>query len=211
MAVNIVRRRYMSDGVTWLPESFSEGFCVAFCEGVSLEDFILRLGGNIDRSLMLTREQVEAIDLASRYPEMNELESYDLNEDELRDTAFMHPDAEIIRMGCISGWAYAIQSFGSYLSSPVTARQASRDTRYISFGQTVNMAAWVQYAVDGELVNSFDPLHPVGGSSEGIRVEGLEDSHDPAFSVLTQMEERFHLEIPRSTDIQPMMTVCVGR
>ncbi|WAU78387.1 DUF6461 domain-containing protein (plasmid) [Streptomyces sp. Qhu-G9] len=201
----------MSDGVQWLPNSFSNGFCVAFCEEVTPNDFIFRLGGSPDRSLMLTREQAEAIDLASRYPDENDLESYDLNEDELKETGFLRSDAEVIRVGSANGWAFAIQSFGSFLSDSSIAREASRDGRYISFSRTVNMAAWVQYALHGELINSFDPIHPDAGGGEGIQTEGLDLSDDPASAILAQLEGRFNLEVPRTIEVQPLTTISLHR
>ncbi|MGV9913397.1 DUF6461 domain-containing protein [Streptomyces tendae] len=199
----------MSDGIQWLPESFSEGFCVAFCEGVTAEEFILKIGGDPNRCLMLTREQAESIDLASRYPEEEDLESYDLDADELRETGFLRSDVEVLRIGSTHGWAFAIQSFGAYLSDASIARKVSRGSRYISFSQTVNMAAWVQYVIDGRVINSFDPVHPVAGPTEGLRVDELEDA--PTFAILTQLEERFHLDVPKATDVQPLMTVSLRR
>ncbi|MGV9967633.1 DUF6461 domain-containing protein [Streptomyces olivaceus] len=199
----------MSDGMQWLTRSFSEGFCVAFREGASPEEFIVTIGGDPTRSLMLTRAQAESIDLASRYPDEGDLESYNLDTDELRATGFLQPDVEVIRVGSFNGWAFAIQSFASFLSDSVVAREASRGSRYISFSQTVNMAAWVQYAVDGDLVNSFDPIHPVAGPADGLYVDEL--GQDATSAVLLQLEERFRLGVPSSTDVQPLMTVSLSR
>ncbi|MEU6455024.1 DUF6461 domain-containing protein [Streptomyces sp. NPDC047065] len=201
----------MNDGVQWLPGSYSEGFCVAFCEKETSEGFIRRLGGNPAHCLMLTREQAEAVDLAGRYPEESDLEHCDLEEDDLRSAGFLIPEGEVIRVGSANGWAFAIQSFGSFLSDPSVAREASRGSRYISFGRTVNMAAWVQYAVDGDLINSFDPIHPVAGPSEGIDVEELQESADPTSVVLAQLEGRFQLETPRMTEFAPLLTATLGR
>ncbi|MDL2082204.1 DUF6461 domain-containing protein [Streptomyces sp. GXMU-J15] len=202
----------MSDGVNWLLDSYSEGFCVAFCEGVTQEEFIRRIGGDPAHTLMLTRAQAEAINLAGRYPEMSDLEYYDLDDDELRESGFMEPGAEIVRTGRISEWAFAIQSFGAFLSESQIARQGSHGTRYVSFGRTVNMAAWVQYAIDGELMNSFDPLHPPRGRSlAGLQINELGNSDDPASAVLAHLEERFHIAIPIDADEQSLLTISLRR
>ncbi|MFL9659563.1 DUF6461 domain-containing protein [Streptomyces sp. PB17] len=199
----------MSDGMLWLPDSFSEGFCVAFCEGVSPEEFVLKVGGDPNLALTLTREQAESIDLAARFPDEANLEYHDLDEAELREKGFLRSDAEVIRVGYFNGWTFSLQSFGTFMSNPAIALKASRSSRFISFSLTVNMAAWVQYAVGGNMINSFDPLHPVAGPAEGLHVDDLEDA--PAFATLAQLQERFHLAVPRTTDVQPLMTVALTR
>ncbi|MFH9439021.1 DUF6461 domain-containing protein [Streptomyces rochei] len=199
----------MSNGIQWLRHSFEEGFCVAFCEEITPEDFIRRIGGDPSKSLELTREQAEVIDLASRYPEEEDLESHDLDADELREIGFLRPDIEVLRVGSANGWAFSLQSFGSFMSDSGIARKASRGSRYISFTQTVNMASWVQYAVDGILINSFDPIHPVAGPAKGLQIDAL--GENPSAAMLAQLEERFRLEVPKDTDHQPLKTVALSR
>jgi hypothetical protein len=200
----------MSDGLQWLCASFPEGFSVAFCEEVTPEDFIRRMGADPARSLTLTRDQAEAIELCSRYPDEDSLEFHDLNEEELRELGFIRPDAEVLRFGQISGWAFAIQSFGSYATNRSIGLEVSRSTRFVSFTRTVNMASWVQYFVNGEVVNSFDPIHPVAGAAGGIATESLAESEDPASTMLTLLEQEFSLEIPRATDFEPLTSVVFG-
>lgn len=200
----------MSDGLQWLRASFPEGFSVAFCEGATPEDFIRRLGADPDGSLMLTRDQAEAIELCSRYPEEGSLEFHDLDEEELRELNFLRPNAEVLRFGAIAGWAFAIQSFGSYATNRSVGLEVSRATRFVSFTRTANMASWVQYFVNGEVVNSFDPIHPVAADATGISVEGLAEAEDPASTVLTRLEQDFSLEIPRATDFEPLKSAVFG-
>ncbi|MEU6230956.1 DUF6461 domain-containing protein [Streptomyces sp. NPDC047042] len=200
----------MSDGLQWLRTSFPEGFSVAFCEKVTPEDFIRRMGADPDGALMLTRDQAEAIDLCSRYPDENSLEFHDLDAEKLRELDFLRPNAEVLRFGSIAGWAFAIQSFGSYATNRSIGLEVSRSTRFVSFTRTANMASWVQYFVNGEVVNSFDPIHPVAGAVGGISVEGLAESEDPTSTVLARLEQEFSLEIPRATDFEPLESVVFG-
>ncbi|WP_231157106.1 DUF6461 domain-containing protein [Streptomyces sp. CNZ748] len=200
----------MSDGLVWLQESFPEGFTVAFCEGLSPQGFIEALGGELNSTLMLTRDQSEAIELYGHFPEDTDLEAFDLDKEELNDMGFLRPDTAVLRFGAVNNWAFAIQSFGSFAAAPGVALHASAGRRYISFSRTANMACWFQYVIDGEVANSFDPLHPVQGRAGGLAVEEISVSDDPVSAVLCCLESQLSLSIPKSSDFDYRIAAAFG-
>ncbi|MCX5057129.1 DUF6461 domain-containing protein [Streptomyces sp. NBC_00452] len=201
----------MHDGLRWLPGSFPEGFSVTFCEGLSGLDLLQRLGANPECALSLRRDQAEIIDIYNRSPESVDLDSFDLDEDELNDKGFLERGIEVVRAGENGRWAFTIQSFGAYSATTRRAKSVSQGTRFISFNRTVNTASWVQYALNGHLIQSFDPLHPQMNTPGGVPFPGLVKAEDPGMRVLQVLEESLGLSIPRSSNQTGLLSVPLGR
>jgi hypothetical protein len=201
----------MSDGLRWLPESFPEGFSVTFCEGLSGLEVLERMGADPECVLSLTRDQAEILEMCNRSTESVALDPFDLDEEELRHCGFLERDIEVVRAGEIEGWAFTIQSFGAYSTTARRAKNASRGTRFVSFTRTVNTASWMRYAVDGVLVQSFDPLHPKSGDAGGVAFPGLGGAADPGMRVLEVLEEALGLRAPQSLDFDPLLSASLTR
>ncbi|MGA5128754.1 DUF6461 domain-containing protein [Streptomyces olivoreticuli] len=195
------------DGVTWLTESYSEGFAVVFCAGETAEGLLRSIGAHGARVRALSREQAEAIDLFNRYQDESDLESAGLDQEELEADGFLVDGGEVARVGEIAGWAYAIESFGAALTGREVVEHAAVGTRLIGFRRTVNTASWVTYAVDGRVVSSYDPLHP-DQAVDGLAVEGLAEAPDPTGRVLEELEA-WGLRVPRSSDFEELPAVRV--
>ncbi|MER5876198.1 DUF6461 domain-containing protein [Streptomyces sp. NPDC001910] len=200
----------MSDGLLWLLESFPEGFSVSFMEGVQPEVFIQTLGGEPEHTLALTRDQAEAIEMHARHPDAIDLDTYDLDEEEMMTNGFIRPGVEVLRFGKAGTWAFAIQSFGSYATSNQLPFHASLGRRFISFSRTTNTACWVQYIVDGTVASSFDPLHPKEGTEDGFSITEIATSEHPDIATLRYLERQFSLEVPKSSDFRPLRAAAFG-
>ncbi|MEU1131080.1 hypothetical protein ABZ383_14660 [Streptomyces sp. NPDC005900] len=199
----------MSDGLRWTLQAYPEGFSVSFTKGLDAARLIDRIGPRNASTLLLSREQAEAIDLFNHHPDETDLESVELDEEECRNLGFIDRNVHILRIGEIEGWAFALQSFDTYAASRRIAELASATTRHIAFSCTSNADVWVQYSVDGAVVDSFDPLYPPRTSEGGLNIRGLEGAADPIASVLTHLESTEGLSIPREADFTSLPSIAV--
>ncbi|MET8684516.1 DUF6461 domain-containing protein [Streptomyces sp. NPDC004732] len=186
----------MNNGLLWLPSAYSEGFSVAFCAGESAQGMLAKMGADPAHMIALSGGEAEAIEMHNFEPDDTDLESIDLDVTELQEHGFLGPDAVILRAGSFDGWAFAIQSFGTYATDARMNERISVETQCISYSRTVNADTWVQYAKHGEIVDSFDPFVPGAADPDWLDLDELAAAHDENAYVLGRLESHFNLYVP---------------
>ncbi|WSP77629.1 DUF6461 domain-containing protein [Streptomyces sp. NBC_01236] len=116
-----------------------------------------------------------------------------------------------MRAGSVEGWSFAIQASVSYVCARSYLRTLARGTRVVAVNMDVNIRQRVEYAVDGHILSSFDPISP----HDDIGVEPSALAWPPGevmgpTEVLGQIEARFGLWVPRNSENQRLPTAALS-
>lgn len=136
----------------------------------------------------------------------------DMDEEALEALGFLRPEANaIIRAGSVEGWSFAIQASTSYVSARNYLPTLSQGTRVVAVTMDVNITQRVEYAVDGRVLSSFDPIFPgddIGADPSALAWPAGEPM-DPA-EVLEQTGARFGLWVPQDSENQRLPAAALS-
>ncbi|WP_030598840.1 DUF6461 domain-containing protein [Streptomyces fulvoviolaceus] len=194
----------MTDGLRWVFEAYPFGCSLLFCEGLTPEEVLVRLGARRESVCPLTRTEAQVVEVRNAADEPFDLDHLeDLDVAAVEELGFLRRETDaVVRAGAIQGWSFAIQASTSYVSARNYLFDLSRGTRVVVAGMDVNATQRVAYAVDGQVLSAFDPGIPVyddgtdppalGWPSDG---EGM-----TPLQVLGQLETRFGLWVPKDSE-----------
>ncbi|WP_431789174.1 hypothetical protein HLK56_32005 [Streptomyces sp. G9] len=194
----------MTDGLRWILEAYPFGYSLIFCEDLTPEEVLERLGAQRESVFPLTRVEAQEIEVRNAADEPYDLDHLDdLNVEAVEELGFLRRETDaVVRAGSVEGWAFAIQASTSYISARNYAPTLSRGTRLIAVSRDVNAMQRVEYAVDGRVLSSFDPGIP--GSDDGAEPSALAWPSDgegmSSSQVLEHLESQFGLWVPKDSE-----------
>ena len=194
----------MTDGLRWVAEAYPFGYSLVFCEGLTPEEVLRRLGARRESLFPLTRHEAQEIEVRNAMDEpfgLDHLE--DLNVEAVEELGFLRRSVDtVMRAGSIEGWAFAVQASTSYVSAVDYLPALSSGSRVLAASCDVNATQRVEYAVDGQVLSSFDPGIPA--YDDGVDPSVLAwppgaGSMSPP-QVLEYLESRFGLWVPKDSE-----------
>lgn len=193
------------DGVRWLETGgdFEFGYWVLFAHGLEPAELVRRLSPVTLVDAAVAREGV----------------------DEVEDVY----GGVVVRAGAAAGWAFGVVEGGPVgRPSGKAVAALSRGTMAVELWRTVNADTYFAFAEQGRTVCCFEPglEHARAGSDPdrllpALRDAGLvlpdgstpfehgEDVPEPTMRVLTMVEVRFGLDLPRRTVLTDALTAGV--
>ncbi|MGW0822522.1 DUF6461 domain-containing protein [Streptomyces sp. NPDC002845] len=196
----------MTDGLRWVFEAYPFGYSLIFCEDLTPEEVLQRLGARRESVFPLTRTEAQEIEVRNAADEPYDLDHLDdLDVEAVEERGFLRRETDaVIRAGAIEGWSFAIQASTSYVSSRGYLPELSRDTRVIAASRDVNAVQRVEYAVDGRMLSSFDPGMPAYDDGADPAAFGWPSESEGMSSpqVLEYLESRFGLWVPKDSEGQ---------
>jgi hypothetical protein len=192
----------MTEGLRWVSEAYPFGFSLVFCENLSPQEVLGRLGARRGSVFPLTRREAQEIEVRNAADEPYDLDHLDgLDVAAVESLGFLRRETDaVIRAGEIQGWGFAIQASTSYLSAVNRLPALSRGTRVIAVGRDVNAVQRVDYAVDGRVLSSFDPGLPAYDDGADPSALGRPKEEMSSSRVLEWLESRFGLWLPRDSE-----------
>ncbi|MFF0015150.1 DUF6461 domain-containing protein [Streptomyces sp. NPDC005374] len=193
----------MTDGLRWVSDAYPFGYSLVFCEGLTPEEVLRRLGARLGSLFPLTRHEAQEIEVRNSMDEPFDLDHLeDLDVERVEELGFLRRSVDaVVRAGTIEGWAFAVQASTSYVSAVGYLPALSRGTRVVTACRDVNAVQRVEYAVDGRVLSSFDPLIPAyddGAEPSALGPpfrEGMESAQ-----VLEELATRFGLWLPKNSE-----------
>lgn len=194
----------MTDGLRWVFEAYPFGYSLVFCEELTPEEVLERLGARRGSVFPLTRVEAQEIEVRNAADEPYDLDHLDdLDVEAVEELGFLEPSVDaVLRAGAIEEWSFAIQASTSYVSSRVYLPELSRGTRVIAVSRDVNATQRVEYAVDGRVLSSFDPGIPAYDDGADPSAFGWPAGGEGMSSVqvLEYLESRFGLWVPKESE-----------
>ncbi|GAA2662390.1 DUF6461 domain-containing protein [Streptomyces vastus] len=193
----------MTDGLRWVYEAYDFGYSLVFCEDLTPEEVLERLGARRESVFPLTAFEAREIETRNAADEPYDLDHLDdLDVEAVEELGFLRPSTNaVIRAGSIEGWAFAIQASVSYVSAVSYLPTLSRGIRVIAVSRDVNAVQRVEYAVDGRVLSSFDPLFPAyDDGAEPLALGWPSGERMSPTQVLEQLESRFGLWVPKDSE-----------
>ncbi|WP_328499793.1 DUF6461 domain-containing protein [Streptomyces sp. NBC_00457] len=205
----------MTDGLRWVFEAYPFGYSLIFCERLTPEEVLVRLGARRESVYPLTREQAQEIELRNAADEPYDLDHLDdLDVEAVEELGFLQPEADaVVRAGSIEGWTFAIEASTSYVSARAYLPALSRGTRVIAISRDVNATQRMEYAVDGRILSSFDPGIPAyndGAEPSALAWPSSASGGMTSPQVLEQLESGFGLWIPKASEGQPLPAAALS-
>ncbi|MEU6347926.1 DUF6461 domain-containing protein [Streptomyces sp. NPDC047072] len=165
--------------LSWVEEAYPLGYTLLFCEGLTPEEVLQRLGARRESLYPLTRVEAQEIEVRNSMDEPFELDHPDV--ETLEELGFLRRSVDaVVRAGAIEGWAFAIQASTSYVTTRNFLPTLCADTRVLVVSRDINAVRGVAYAVEGRVLPDLD----LG---------------DPA-RVLEHLERRFGLWVPEESE-----------
>jgi hypothetical protein len=126
--------RYM-----WVEESYWQAACVTFVRGASVDEVMDRFGGDPDTAEWMTLR--EAVDSSA---------SSDYADD----------DCQIILADAVGEWVVVVEENGFQATLPEVVKKVSTGAQMVSVFWNVNSDSQFTYAVNGQVITTFDLVFP---------------------------------------------------
>ncbi|MEU1106652.1 DUF6461 domain-containing protein [Streptomyces tibetensis] len=194
------------------------GYCAVFARGIAPAELLARAGGGALRPVVLTRTQADHIEALGEDIDEDDVPEVDF--DQLQDSGVLASDGPVLRAGEHDGWAFVIESEGSYLAADDVVKSVSRETVALSLRDSESGSCWISYAEDGEIISSFDPLFP--DSDHGARPEVLEqltghvaainngDRADAYANAVRAIQRRLQCTVPPEADESRVLMIKIA-
>ncbi|MGW0602069.1 hypothetical protein ACWD11_33795 [Streptomyces sp. NPDC002776] len=190
----------MTDGLRWVYEAYPYGYSLGFCEALTPEEVLERLGVQRESVFPLTAREAREIETRNAADEPNDLDHLDdLDVEAVEELGFLRPSTNaVIRAGSTAteGWSVAIQASVSYVSAvsylprspgaPASSRRAWTRTPYSGWStrwtgvscrpstHSFRRTTTVSRAVGARLtvVRAHEPAASSGAVGEPVRTVG---------------------------------------
>ncbi|MFD5199797.1 DUF6461 domain-containing protein [Streptomyces sp. NPDC058375] len=201
----------MTDGLGWIYEAYPFGYSLAFCEGLTPEEVLERLGAERASLHPLTSVEAQEIELRNAADEPYDLD--DLDVEAVEELGFLRRETDaVVRAGSIEGWSFAIQASTSYVSARNYLSALSRGTRVIAVSRDVNAVQRVEYAVDRRVLSTFDPALPAynDGDDPSALAWPADDEVLGSTQVLEHLERLFGVWVPKASEKQRLPAAALS-
>ncbi|MFI1226500.1 MULTISPECIES: DUF6461 domain-containing protein [unclassified Streptomyces] len=204
----------MTDGLRWVCEAYPLGYSFIFCENLTPEEVLERLGARRESVFPLTRVEAQEIEVRNAADEPYDLDYLDnLDVDAVEELGFLRRETDaVVRAGSIDRWSFAIQASTSYTSARNYLPTVSQGTRVIAVSRDVNAVERVEYAVDGRVLSSFDPGIPKynDGDEPTAFAWPSDDEAMRSAQVMDHLERQFGLWVPRDSEEQRLPAAALS-
>jgi hypothetical protein len=156
-------RRHEQNGLRWIADVYPISFTLTLSEGLSPQELLGSLGAEEQHVVPLTRSAALELLIRDAEDHISDLDFLDWEDEtaiaRLTDGGFLPvPPDTIVRAGAVAGWAYALEEFHCRTGAHLAA--LSQRGRAWTIHRNAKGFSRIEYALQGELVTSFEPDLP---------------------------------------------------